>query len=167
MNIFKAAQKKAQNFLKSTKKELKKTKQSFVKDFKRKYTNKKTAKSLMPGSLIAFEYNALDQDSKYDKKPFIVSLGQSKSNSKHILGLNLHWIKSESQRVLLASLIVEMLEKKNGKLVYDDIKPLIKKFEGSPILRQYAVRRISQKVIKMPTDVYLRAATFTQPDFNH
>jgi len=165
MNIFKKAQQKAKNFLDATKKELKKTKSSFVKEFKRKYTDKKTKESLEAGNLLTFEYNAIDKTEKYDKRPFIVSLGQSQKNKKHILGLNLHHIKSESQRVLLASLIVEMLEKKK-KLYYKDVKSLIKKFEGSPILRQYAVRRISQKVIRMPQEVYLRAATFTQGDFS-
>jgi len=166
MNIFNKAKDKAKTFLNTIKKELKSTKKTFVKNFKRKYANKKTKDSLKAGSLISFDYNALHKQHMYDKKPFIVSLGQSKNNKKHILGLNLHHIREEKNRVLLASLIVEMLNKNNGKLVYEDIKPLIKKFEGSPILRQYAVRRISQRIIKMPTDVYLRASTMTIGDFS-
>ena len=164
-NIFKRAADKAKDFLKSTKKELKKTKKDFVKQFKRKYTDKKTKDKLVAGSLLTFEYNAIHKEHTYDKRPFIVSLGQSKDNKKHILGLNINWIKDESKRVLLASLIVEMLEKKKV-LMYEDIKPLLRKFEGSPVLRRYAVRRISQKVIKMPTEVYLRAAQFVGPDFS-
>jgi len=166
MGIYSDALKKAKEFIKATKKEVKTTKRDFVKHFKRTYMDTKSKSSLEAGSLLTFDYNAIDKDKTFDKRPFIVSLGQSKKNKKHVIGLNINWIKDEKQRILLASLIVEMLNKKNDKLEYDDIKPLLKKFEGSPVLREYAVRRISQKVIKMPKEVYLRAATFTKGDFS-
>ena len=165
MNILKKAAQKAKDFLKNTKKEIKTTKRDFVKNFKRKYTHKKTVQRLEAGNLLTFTYNALDATKKFDKKPLIVSLGRSQKHKKRLLGLNLHWLP-ENQRVLLASLIVEMLDKKNGKLVYNDIKPLIKRFQGKPILRMYAIHRISQKVIEMPTDVYLRAASIPYEEWS-
>jgi len=158
MNIFKKAAQKAKNFIKQAGKEIKTTKRDFVKQFKRKYTGKKKPSNFKPGQLITFTYNALDASKKFDKKPLVVSLGLSKNNNKHFLGLNVHWMP-ENQRVLLGSLIVEMLNKKNGKLDYEDIKPLIRKFEGKPILRRYAIRRVSPKVIELPQDVYLRACS--------
>jgi len=169
MNIFKKAINKASDFLKAVKKETIKQKRQFVKSFKRKYTYVKTADSFEPGNLLSFNYNALHKEHRYDKAPFIVSLGYAKPRGKvkpkkYIYGLNLHHLR-EQDRVKLASLIVEMLNKKNDKLEYEDIKPLLRKFEGSPILRMYVIRRISQRVIKMPKDVYLRASTFTYGDF--
>ena len=165
MNILKKAAQKAKDFMKNTKKELKTTKQNFVKNFKRKYTHKKTVQRLAAGNLLTFTYNALDNTKKFDRKPLIISLGRSKGNSKRLLGLNLHWMP-ENQRVLLASLIVEMLDKKGGVLEYNDVKPLIRKFDGKPILRMYAIHRISQKVIEMPKDVYLRAASIDYADWS-
>ena len=157
-NILKKAFNKAKDFINITKKEVKKVKRDFVKDFKRKYTSTKTVDKFEAGSLVTFTYNALDKTKKFDKKPLILSLGFSKKfGRQRFLGLNLHHLP-ESQRVLLASLVVEMLKKKK-KLTYNDVLPLIKKFKGSPILRMYAMRRVSKKVIKMPQDIYLRAAS--------
>jgi len=163
-NIFKKASQKAKSFFKATKKTLKKIKKSFVKD-KKKYTVKKTAKNFKPGSLITFRYDALDKSKQFDKNPLVLSLGLSKQNNKHFLGLNLHWLP-ESQRVLVASLIIEMLDK-NPNLMYDDVKPLIKRFEKSPILRRYAIRRVSQKVIQMPEDMYMASASISYPEWHY
>ena len=164
-NIFKKAAQRAKNFIKDTKKTLRTTKSTIIKDFKRKYTGKKQAKNFLPGTMLSFHYDAIDSDKKFDKAPLVICLGLSRDNKKHFLGLNLNWMP-QSKRVLLASLVTEMLEKKKGRLVYEDVKPLIKKFEGSPILRRYAIRRVSSKIIQMPTDVFLSAARFTGPDFN-
>lgn len=163
-NIFKKASQKAKAFFKATKKTLGKIKRSIIKN-KKQYTTKKTPENFKPGSLITFRYDALDKTKQFDKNPLVVSLGLSKQNNKHFLGLNLHWMP-ENQRVLLASLILEMLEKK-PKLVYDDIKPLIKKFEKSPILRRYAIRRVSAKVIQMPEDMYMASASISFPEWHY
>ena len=168
-NILGKAFDKAKDFVKSIKKDTKNIKRKFVKDFKRKYTDKKTVDRLQAGSLITFDYNALDNTKKFDKKPLIVSLGFAKPRgkikaNKYIYGLNLHWMP-ENKRVLLASLIVEMLNKKKV-LDYSDVKPLLKMFEGSPILRMYVVRRISNRVVKMPKEVYLRAASIDFADWS-
>ncbi len=164
MNLLQKAADKAKKFLQNTKNTLKKTKRDITKEFKRKYLGKKNPSNFIPGKLLTFEYNAIDADKVFDKKPLIVCLGFPKDSNKHILGLNVHWLP-EMQRVLLASLISTMLEKKD-KLEYEDIKPLIKKFEGSPILRRYAIRRISPKVVEMPRDVYLRAASLDYADWS-
>jgi len=156
---------RTKNFLKDTKKTLNKNKREFVKSFKREYTGKKQPKNFMPGALITFEYDAIDAVKKFDKTPLCVMLGPAKDNPKHAMGLNVHWLPM-NQRVALASLVVEMLEQKNGKLEYEDIKPILRKFEGSPILRRYAIRRVSSKVIQMPPEVYLRAASLDAADWS-
>ena len=163
--LFSKAKKKAKDFLKATKKTLTNIKKSIVKD-KKKYTTKKTASTFKAGNLLTFRYNALDQTKKYDKNPLIVCLGSPRDNSRHTLGLNLHWLP-QNQRVLLASLVIEMLEKRKGVLYYEDIKPLLKKFEGSPILRRYAIRRISNSVISMPQDMYLASASISYAEWSY
>jgi len=164
-NIFQRAAKRAKQFIKDTKNTLNKTKRDIAKDFKRKYTGGKQAKNFLPGKMITFQYDAIDDTKRFDKKPLVVSLGPAKDNKKHFLGLNIHHMPA-NQRILLASLITEMLEKKNGKLEYDDVKPLLNKFKNSPILRRYAIRRVSQKVIEMPEEVFLRAASLDYADWS-
>jgi len=165
MGILDKAIKRAKNFIKDTKKTIKSTKREIVKTFRRKYTGKKQAKNFLPGSMITFEYNAIDKNKRFDKKPLVISLGLAQDNTRHFVGLNIHWMP-ENQRVLLASLITEMLEKKGGKLDYKDVKPLIKKFEKSPIFRRYAIRRVSPKVVQMPSEIFLRAASLDFSDWS-
>lgn len=163
--LFSRAAKKAKQFFKDIKNYPKKRKAEIAKQIK-KNKFKKNPKHFKAGNFLTFRYNAIDQTKKFDKNPLIISLGNPKDNKKHILGLNIHWMK-ESQRVLLASLIVEIKDKNGGKVYYEDIKPLIKKFEGSPILRRYAVRRISQTIIQMPEDQYLAAAAISYPEWSY
>lgn len=165
MNIFKKAAEKAKQFFKDIKLMTRKAKRELVGAFKKEYKTKKTPSSFYPGTLITFRYDALHPQNKFDKSPLCVMLGSPRDNPKHVLGLNVHWL-DEKKRVLLASLVVELLNKNKGKLVYKDIKPLIKQFKGSPILRRYAIRRVSQTVIQMPTEVYLAAASISYPEWS-
>ena len=165
MNIFKKAAQKAKDYFKDVKNLSRKAKSTIVRKMKKENKVKKTPKSFAPGTLVMFKYDALDASQKFDKSPLCVMLGFSRKTKKNVYGLNLHWLP-EKQRVLLASLVVEMLEKKKGKLVYEDVKGLIKKFEGSPILRQYKIRRISQQVIQMEPDQYLAAAAISYAEWH-
>jgi len=164
MNILSKAAKRAKNFFSDTKKILKKSKRDIVKSFKRNYTNQKKESNFQAGKMLMFRYNAIHDQKKFDKNPLIVCLGRSRRNKKHMLGLNIHWMPVK-QRVLLASLITEMLDNKK-ELSYEDIKPLLTKFKGSPILREYAIRRVSKKVMEIPKDVFLQAASISTPDWN-
>lgn len=165
MDIFKKASQMAKDFFKDIKNLTKKAKKEIVRKMKKEYKVNKSPSSFAPGTLVTFRYNALDATKKFDKSPLCVMLGLARDNPKHAFGLNVHWLP-EKQRVLLASLVVEMLKAKKGKLEYKDIKPLMKKFEGSPILRRYAIRRVSQKVIQMPVEQYLAAAEISFPEWN-
>ena len=164
-NILKKASNKAKDFFKNFKKLGNKAKKQFLRKFQKDNKTKKTPSSFKEGNLIFFRYNAIHQEYKFDKNPLIVCLGKSKQNKKHILGLNMHWM-DEKQRVLLASLVVELKNKNNGVLVYDDIKPLIKRFENSPILRRYAIRRISNQIIQMDDEEFLAAASISFPEWS-
>lgn len=165
MNIFKKAADMAKNFLKDIKLMSRKARRELVSKMKKEYKTNKTPSSFAPGTLVTFRYNALDATKKFDKSPLCVMLGLARDNKKHAYGINLHWLP-EKQRVLLASLVVEMLKKNNGKLTYEDIKPLMRKFHNSPILRRYAIRRVSQKVIQMPPEQYLAAADISFPEWS-
>jgi hypothetical protein len=158
-NILKDAQKKAKDFYKILRKENKSMKKKFAKEYIKKYGTSKSARAFKPGQLLSFKYDALHKEHKFDKNPLVVSLGDSKKYGRaYFLGLNIHWLP-EKQRVLVASLIAEMLEMNNGKLEYDDIKPLMQIFKKSPVLRMYIKKRVSTRIILMEKDVYLRAAS--------
>jgi len=163
-NILKKASNIAKDFKKNFKKLGNKAKKEFLRKFSKENKTKKSPKSFKEGNLLFFKYNAIHEQYKFDRNPLIICLGHSRDNKKHILGLNVHWMP-ENQRVLLASLILEM-RKKNKNLVYKDIKPLMKRFEGSPILRRYAIRRMSNSIIQMDDDEYLAAASISFPEWS-
>jgi len=163
-SLLKKAATAAKSFKKNFRKLGNKAKKEFLRKFKKENKTKKTPKSFREGNLLFFRYNAIHDKHKFDKNPLIICLGHSKQNNKHILGLNVHWMP-ENQRVLLASLVVEMRKKKKD-LVYEDIKPLMKRFEGSPILRRYAIRRISNSIIQMDEEEYLAAASISFPEWS-
>jgi len=164
-NIFKTASKKAKDFVKDFKKLGRSAKKKFLRKFQKENKTKKTPSSFKEGNFLFFKYNAIHEEHKFDKNPLIICLGKSRQNQKHILGLNVHWMP-ENQRVLLASLISEIKKKNNGRVVYEDIKPLIKRFEGSPILRRYAIRRISNTILQMDDNEYLAAASISFPEWS-
>jgi len=164
-NLLKRAYNKSKAFIKDFKKLGNKAKKTFLRKFQKDNKTKKSPKSFKEGNLLFFRYNAIHQEYKFDKNPLIICLGKSRDNNKHILGLNVHWLP-ENQRILLASLVIEIKKKKNNHVVYEDIKPLIKKFEGSPILRRYAIRRISNSIIQMDEDEYLAASTISFPEWS-
>jgi len=166
-NILKDAQRKAKDFYKLLRKETKGTNKKFAKEYLKKYGATKSGKSFLPGSLITFKYDALHKEHKFDKHPLVVSLGDSKKHGRaYFLGLNLHWFP-KSRRVLIASLIVELLKDRHGKLEYNDIKPIMTMFKDTPMLRMYIKTRVSKKVIKMEQDVYMRAASISYEEWHN
>jgi hypothetical protein len=86
-------------------------------------------------------------------------LGPSRKHNGLYLGLNLHWMPM-SERVSVAQFFLDLLEKRGGKLVYDDVKPFVKKYQNrkQPILRSYYYNRVSNKVYEMIDEQYLVAA---------
>lgn len=166
-SILQNAFKQAKQFVKSLKKEPKKATKTFANYFKQKFGKKKVKDDFEPGSLITFRYDAKHKEHKFDKNPLVVSLGYSKKFGKnYFLGINLHWLP-KSRRVLVASLIVEMLKDRNNKLEYDDIKPLLKIFEGTPMLRMYIIKRVSKKILRMPPETYKRAASIDYASWHY
>jgi hypothetical protein len=59
---------------------------------------------------------------------------------------------------------MEIREKNGGEVEYKDVKPIIKQFEGSPILRSYIYSRVSNTVIDIPPDQFLKFASLSFED---
>ena len=156
----KTAWKNAKKFVKDIVKDIKKNAKKIYKQIKKDFTASKDKKKFKPGSMVAFRYYAKDKQKRWDRNPLILCLGWSKTHPKtHFYGLNVHWMKGgTNERVAFASFFVELLDKRNGKLVYEDVKPFLKKYKGSPVLRMYIYKNVSGKVIDMPTEQYLTAA---------
>ena len=139
---------------------IKKNAKKIFRDIKKEFMQPKSKSKFKAGNLIAMNYNAKDTTRKYDKTPLIICLGWSrnpKHMNSHLFGLNLHWMPMKD-RVMIASFFTELNDKKGG-IQYNDIKPFLSKFKGSPVLRQYIYNNISGKVIVMPKDQFLVAAS--------
>ena len=151
---------KAKAFIKDKAKSIKKSAKALFRQIKKDFLAAKSRSSFTPGSLVAMNYKAKDAQKRYDKAPLIICLGWSqnpKLRNTHFYGLNMHWMPMKD-RVFVASFFTELLEKRNGKLQYQDIQPFLAKFKGSPVLRMYIYNNVQGKVIKMPTDQFMTAA---------
>jgi hypothetical protein len=157
MGIVKSALKKAKDFVKKSAAKIKKNSKKFIEYIKRTAVNKKSRATFEPGKLVAFNYDAKHKQYRYDKNPLVIMLGPSRKHKNLYLGLNIHWLPL-NERVSIASFFLELLEKRKGKLTYDDVKPFIKMFKGKPVLRSYIYERVSNKVYEMDPDMYLSAA---------
>ena len=139
---------------------IKKNAKKIFRDIKKEFMQPKSKSKFQAGNLIAMNYNAKDTTRKYDRTPLIICLGWSqnpKHRHTHLFGLNLHWMPMKD-RVMIASFFTELNDKKGG-IEYKDIKPFMHKFKDSPVLRQYIYNNISGKVIVMPKDQFLVAAS--------
>ncbi len=162
-NFIKNAANKAKEFLKTG---IKNVKQS-VHDLAKKFSQSKKPDNFLPGKMIVFNYSAKDVEKKYDKNPLVISLGYSqhpKYSKTHFFGLNMHWLPL-TDRVAVASFFTELNAKKKGELNYSDVKPFMRKFKGHPVLRQYIIKNISNRVIEMPSDLFLRTASIPSEEW--
>jgi len=159
-NVFKNALSNAKKFIGKSISNIRKNAKKILNQLKRDFLGSKSASNFQPGKMLAMNYKAKDTKKRFDKNPLIICLGaprNKKLQKTHTLGLNMHWMQM-SDRVKLASFFVELLKKRNGELTYDDVKPFISKFKGSPILRMYIIKNIGPKVIEMPTDQFMMAS---------
>jgi hypothetical protein len=147
----------AKDFIKKSAKKIKQNASKIIRTLKNETGTSKTKNTFKPGNLVAFQYDAKHKQNRYDKNPLAIILGPSQKTKGLYLGLNIHWMPM-NERVALASFFVELLEKRNGELVYEDIKPFVKKFKGHPVLRSYYYNRVSKKVYEMDAEQYLLAA---------
>jgi hypothetical protein len=158
-NWLQKAIKNTKSFFKDLYKDVKKNASKLWRSIRNNTGSPKKREMFKPGQLVAFQYDAKHKEKDYDKNPLVISLGPSKKYKDLYLGLNLHWVPIK-ERVSLASYFLELKKKRNGKLVYDDVKPFVRKYQksGKPILRSYIYKRVSPKVYIMDDENYLTAA---------
>jgi len=155
--------KKGKSFIKDKMNYIKKNAKKIFRDIKKEFMQPKSKSKFKAGNLIAFTYDAKFKDGTiWDKKPLIICLGWSqnpKHRNSHFFGLNIHHLNMK-ERVMIASFFTELNDKKGG-VQYNDIKPFMHKFSKSPrpVLRQYIYNRVAGKVIVMPKDQFLVAAS--------
>jgi hypothetical protein len=151
---------KAKTFIKDKLSSIRRNAKKIIKDIKRDFMGSKKMSNFKPGTMLAMNYMAKDATKKFDKNPLIICLGPPKNKEMrktHTFGLNMHWMPVKD-RVKVASFFVELNKKRNGELRYDDVRPFMNKFKGSPVLRMYIIKNIGTKVIEMPPEQFLTAA---------
>jgi len=151
--------KKGKSFIKDKVKNIKRNAKKLFTQIKKDFMQPKSKTKFNAGYLIAMNYNAKDAKKRYDRTPLIICLGWSqnpKLKNTHFFGLNLHWMPMKD-RVMIASFFTELNDRKGG-IQYNDIKPFMNKFKGSPLLRMYIYKNVSGKVIVMPKDQFMTAA---------
>ena len=121
----------------------------------------KKPKTLLPkdfkeGQIILYSYNAKDKRNPYDATPMAMIL---KSNRKHTLALNWHWIppsvRKNMMKVILRRNKRNIKEGKDLDFTYPGLLKLLAK-TGAPALRKYINKRISKKGVVIPHEYYLK-----------
>ncbi len=162
-NFIKNAAAKAKEFLKTSTSKLKKVGKNFLNSLNNQQKTK-TPKMIKPGNLVSFQYNAKFKDrTRWDRAPLVIMLGPSMTTKGNFYGLNIHHLPMKD-RVSIASFFIELRKKRHGKLTYNDIKPFMTKFGGSPVLRQYIFSRVKNKVFVIDEDMFLVAAAQPSED---
>lgn len=119
-----------------------------------------------PGSIIFFKYYAKDYDATFDRTPLVLVL---MSNSRYVLGLNLHWIPVAG-RLWLVDRILEKSKysiKTRGRLdfKYHDFKQVIRSLHYAPCIRLYIRKRITSRGVRIPVENFKVAARLRTESF--
>ncbi len=111
------------------------------------------------GQMLFYSYNAKDKEQNFDRTPLVIVLW---SNSKHVLGLNLHWCP-----IPLREILIKQIYKSNKKNIkqglplqvdYSQLKGLIYRLKLTPIIRKYIKKRISTVGVNIESTDWLMAA---------
>ncbi len=159
-NFMKDIIKKTKGFFRQTYADVKKNATKIMKKIRKDFDGTKNRGNFEPGTLINFQYKAKDATKKYDQVPLCIMLGPPKNpklSRSHTFGLNLHWLPLKD-RVAIATYFLELKQRKNGELTYDDVKPFMHKFKGSPVLRMYIIKNIGAKVYQIDSEMFITAA---------
>jgi hypothetical protein len=152
---------KAKRFVKGNIKDINKNAKNIMQEIRNEYGKSKSVKDFAPGNMLTYRYDAKYNERTFDKKPLIICLGYPKDRKfrkTHFYGLNLHWLPV-SERVSVATYFLALMKKKNGKLVYQDVKPWLSRYKDSKVLRMYIIKNVSNKLIKFPDDDTFLVAT--------
>lgn len=129
-------------------------------------TNK--IKALKAGNFVIYKYNPKKDDVIYDKTPLVFILWTSKS---YVLGLNIHWCPLIIRKTILNHIFKVNSKniKENKPLDYDykRFKPLLWKIGALPVVRLYIRKRISDKVVLIPTNRIMEICTLKTETFTN
>jgi len=155
----------AKEFIKKSVKSITKNAKNIINNIKKEFMSKKSTDLIKPGNMLTYNYNAKDKSVIFDKRPLGICLGWSKQTKGNFYLLNFHHLPMKD-RVFIASFFVELNKKRNGSLIYNDIKPFMKKFGNSVVLRQYIYNRVSNRVIHIhDNQQFLTAAAIDTSDW--
>ena len=160
-SFIKDAMSSAKSFMKDTLGKVKKNAKDVMRYIKQNFGGAKKPENFQPGHLLSFSYNAKFKEHTYDKHPLVISLGYSqnpKHRRTHFYGLNIHHLPMQD-RVKIASFFVELNKKRKGQIQYQDVKPFMKMFKGHKVLRQYIIKRVSNKIYDIDEEMYLSMAS--------
>ena len=104
------------------------------------------------GMIYQYGYNPKYKDVLpfYDKLPAMILL---KRTSRHLLGLNIHFL-SKRRRAQLANQVIKLNKNKTEmSLTYRQIKPFLIKNNMTVAIRKYIIGRITTPKIKTPKGV--------------
>ena len=157
--VLKDAKNKVKDFFKKEYKSVKKKAKDIFKQLKQDFMSPKMDSNFTPGKFLSYKYNAKDKTKRFDKAPLGICLGRSKKNKSNFYLINFHWLPLK-ERASLASFFAELNKRTGNRLEYKDVKPFLSKFEGHPCLRQYIIKRVSNKVIEInDTEQFITAAS--------
>lgn len=151
----------AKNWIKTKSKNIRKNAKKILNQIKKDFLGSKSPSNFKPGKMLAMNYRAKDATQRYDANPLIICLGppqNPKLQRTHTYGINMHWMPM-NDRIALASFFTELNNKRNGSLTYQDVAPFISKFKGHKVLRMYIIKNIGNKVIELPAEQFLVAAS--------
>lgn len=136
------------------------------KELTKKHVRTLKTEDFKTGNMVTYAYNAKDKEKVYDKTPLTMVLWRT---SSYTLGLNFHWIPRP-----LRYIVVEFILKNNVanikagadlKVSYKMLKPLLIKLKLVSVIRLYINARISKKGIRIPPELFRKAADLPSESF--
>lgn len=125
-------------------------------------------KQIGEGRIFLGNYHAKYQDQIHDKHPLVLVL---RYNSKHTLGLNLHWIPY-TFRMKLVKFILDknknnILKRKPLDFKYKDLRPFLKNPAYRRCVRLYITGGFSKNGAMIPVEYLLDVARLNNAIFSH
>lgn len=138
------------------------------KELLKKGVKKRTHDTFKEGNMVAFSYNAKDQEAVFDKSPLIIVLRQSKG---YVLGLNFHWAPKPARKVLVDYILKvnkdNISKNKPLEITFKMLKPMIIKLKLKYVIRLYIKSRISTRAMVIPHEFFMKAVYLPAENFSN
>lgn len=131
-------------------------------------TSERSKNTFNTGNMVAFSYNAKNQDAIFDKSPLIITIRQSRS---YVLGLNFHWCPLPARKILVKYIFklnqANIRANKPLEITYKMLVPAIARLRLMYVIRLYIKSRISRRCLIIPQEYYLKAVDLPAENFNN